>query len=338
MGLKTKEEKGMTKKPSNTDVSIIIVNYKSWRHLKNCLGALKAIQSNAFSIEVLIVDNCSNDGKLEEFSQDFPDFQFIQNTGNNGFANGCNLGASKAKGDYLFFLNPDTIAKDDAIEKLLNFAAKNRHVGIVSCHQKNANESYERTIRLFPSILTLFGFSRAIYRKINQSKIRDQYNPNNTVIYPDWVSGSVVFMSREWFQQIEGWNEDYWMYYEDIDICKRVHESNGKVALLQNVEIIHNHGGASRINVKTASITKTEVLISKHVYIKNHFKGLENFSSQLLIVLSNLVFKTVLAIVGLIFFFIPKLRLNLSIYLKLMRYYFRALVKGSWLSKRSVNY
>ncbi|MDT7833083.1 glycosyltransferase family 2 protein [Flavobacteriaceae bacterium S356] len=328
----------MTKKPSNTDVSIIIVNYKSWRHLKNCLEAFKTIQSEVFSFEIIVVDNHSNDGMLDTFSLAFPNVNFKVNIGNNGFANGCNFGAKHAQGEYLFFLNPDTIANEDAIHKLLDFARLHHTVGIVSCHQKNHNGSYEKTERLFPSLFTLFGLTRAIYKKGNQQKIQKQYDKHASMIYPDWVSGSVVFMSRKWFDQIQGWNEDYWMYYEDVDICKRVQEANGKIALLQDVEIIHNHGGASRINVKTASITKTEVLISKHVYINNHFKGIDRFLSQLLLVLSNIIFKTVLGIVGLIFFFIPKLRLILNIYLKLVKYYIKALFKGTWLSKRSLNY
>lgn len=328
----------MTTELSNIDVSIIIVNYKSWRHLQHCLEALNGIQSNAFSFEILVIDNCSNDGKLDAFIQDFPRVKFKINSGNNGFANGCNFGAKHAQGTHLFFLNPDTIANEQAILKMLEYARLNHTVGIVSCHQKNANESYEKSERLFPELITLFGWTRAIYRILNAQKIKEQYNKDSVVIFPDWVSGSVVFISRSWFDQIQGWNEDYWMYYEDVDICKRVEEANGKIALLQNVEIVHNHGGASRINVKTASITKTEVLISKHVYIQNHFTGVYRFFAQLLVVLNNLIFKTVLAVFGLIFFFIPKLRLILNIYVKLITYYVNALFRGKWLSKKSLNY
>jgi GT2 family glycosyltransferase len=328
----------MTNTSSHIDVSIIIVNYKSWRHLTNCLQALETIHSTAFSLEVVVVDNCSNDGVLEEFQARFPKVNFVVNSGNNGFANGCNLGASKAQGDYLFFLNPDTIANETAIHALFEFARKHSTVGIVSCHQKNNNGSYEKTVRIFPRVATLFGITRALYKKVQASTLQKQYSKNDEVIYPDWVSGSVVFMSRSWYDQIQGWNEDYWMYYEDVDLCKRVQNANGKIALLQHEEIIHNHGGASRINVKTTSITKTEVLISKHVYVQNHFKGIAGFFSQFLMILNTLLFKTVLALFGLIFFFIPKLRLNLNIYTKLIAYYANALIKGSWLSKKSLNY
>ncbi|QMU64707.1 MAG: glycosyltransferase [Flavobacteriaceae bacterium] len=322
---------------SNVVVSIIIVNYRSWHHLEGCLQALTVIESKQISPEIIVVDNYSADGNLTIFSDRFPRVQFIKNTGNNGFANGCNVGAKKSKGVYLLFLNPDTVANGTVIKKFIAFAKKYKNAGVVSCHQKNPNGHYEKTVRVFPNLFTLFGLTRAIYRKVYKSKIKNQYL-GEQVVCPDWVSGSVIFMSRSWYTQVKGWNEAYWMYYEDVDLCKRVQEANGDIVLLKDVEMIHNHGGASRLNIKTAAITKTEVLISKHVYISNRFRGLHNFLSQLLVIVNNLIFKTVLASFGIIFFFIPKLRLNLYIYLKLMTYYMHAVIRKTWLSKRSIKY
>lgn len=328
----------MTAKPANIDISIIIVNYKSWYHLKDCLQALKDIQTDAFSFEVVVVDNCSNDGKIDSFRKDFSEVHFVENSGNNGFANGCNFGASHAQGAYVFFLNPDTIANERALSELLAFAKAHHTVGIVSCHQKNQNGSYEKVTRFFPSIFTLFGATRALYKLFNTSRIERQYDKNTPTMYPDWVSGSVLFMSRNWFDQIQGWNEDYWMYYEDVDICKRVTIANGKIALLQNVEIIHNHGGASRINFTTASLTKTEVIISKHVYVRNHFKGIERFLLLLLLIMSTLVSKLLMALMGLVLFFIPKMKLQLYIAASVLRYYVSSMRYFTWLSPRSMNY
>lgn len=286
-----------------------------------------------FSYEIVVVDNQSNDGKLEAFQKDFSSVKFVLNSGNNGFANGCNVGAAKSKGDYLLFLNPDTIANDDAIRNMWTFAKKNPNVGITSCLQKKIKGGYEKIHRNFLSFSTLFGFFRII------KKIFSTHHPdtNFECTYTDWVSGSVVFMSREWFNQIGGWNEDYWMYYEDMDLSKRVHNANGQVALLNNVEIIHNHGGSSRINIKTASLTKTEVLISKHVFISNHMKGLEKLLSFFVLIISNLFIKILLGFSGVIFFFVPKLRLNVYLSIKMIRYYFKALATQTWLSPNSMN-
>ena len=81
------------------DISIVIVNYKSWNDLKDCLQSIITINSSKFTLETIVVDNQSNDGRLEEFKTLFPSILFIENSGNNGFANGCNLGASNAKGN-----------------------------------------------------------------------------------------------------------------------------------------------------------------------------------------------------------------------------------------------
>jgi len=314
------------------DVSIIIVNYKSWKHLKDCLDALMQVTEENFTLEVIIVDNKSDDGKLKEFSEKYTQFIFIENSGNNGFANGCNTGAIHSEGSHLLFLNPDTIATETAIDSMLKCLQKNSNYGIVSCNQLNNNGSFEDSDRIFPNTFTLFGLTRAIYRKFRKAT-----KETDTILFPNWVSGSVVFMSREWFQKVNGWNEDYWMYFEDVDISKKVRDNGGEVALLKNVNIIHNHGGASRINIKTARITKTEVIISKHVYIKNHFKGVKQFLLLLLVVLNNVIFKTILAVIGICFFFILKLKLSLYLFNELVNYYFQSLRKGSWLSKRSMN-
>ena len=323
---------GFNDESKQFDVSIIIVNYKSWKHLKNCLDALIHFKEVDFSLEVIVVDNYSNDGKLKEFSENYSQFQFIENSGNNGFANGCNLGAIQSKGAYMLFLNPDTLATESTVKEMLTCLKENSNYGIVSCNQLNNNGSFEDFDRIFPNTFTLFGLIRALYRKI-----KPQTKLENNIIFPDWVSGSVVFMSRKWFSKVCGWNEDYWMYFEDVDLSKKVRDRGGEVALLKDVNIIHNHGGASRINIKTASITKTEVVISKHVYLRNHFTGFKRKLLLFLVVLSTFTSKLIGAIVGILFFFIPKLRLGIYLFIEIIKYYYQSYKFGTWLSQKSMN-
>jgi len=325
-------------KESSVDISVIIVNYKSWKYLDKCLTSLFQFEKSLFSYEVLVVDNCSNDGYLKEYKDKFPNAQFIENTGNNGFANGCNRGAKEAKGNHLFFLNPDTIANERALFEMLTYAKENEEVGIVSCLQKNDNGFYENIVRFFPSSLTLFGATRALYKFLNYKELSNKYNGVEELAFPDWVSGSVVFINRSWFQKINGWNEDYWMYYEDVDLSKEVRNQGGDVVLLESAEIQHSHGGASRINFTTASLTKTEVIISKHVYIRNHFYGPLRIFLQLLTVISVSVSRILFGVFGLLFFFIPKMKLQLYIGARVFRYYVSSIYRSTWLSPRSMNY
>lgn len=323
---------------SDIDISVIIVNYKSWKHLHNCLKSLEEIPQNEFSFQVIIVDNNSNDNKIKAFSKKFSQFKFIVNSGNNGFSNGNNLGAYHSKGEFFLFLNPDTIVTKHALLTMLELARKNLNYGIISCSKLNIEGKAEKEIRFFPKSLTLFGISRAIYKLFNKQKISDKFNNSKDIIFPDWVSGSIIFISKNWFKIVNGWNEDYWLYLEDVDLCKRVVDANGKIALTRNTNIIHNHGGASRLNIKTAALTKSEVIISKHVYINNHFNKYTKVFTQFILFFFGMITQFLLAVVGLIFFFIPKLSVHLLLFKNLIEYYLNALLKRTWISKRAPNY
>nr|WP_314865978.1 glycosyltransferase family 2 protein [uncultured Flavobacterium sp.] len=320
------------------DISIIIVNYKSWSELNNCLQSIITIDSDRFALETIVVDNQSNDGKINEFKQLFPTISFIENSGNNGFANGCNLGASTAKGKYLFFLNPDTVINEDAVFKLWKTSCENTDYGIVSCLQTNETNGKYTEIRFFPTLFTLFGLTRVFFRIINYFNLRKKFNFHKEIVFPDWVTGAVIFISREWFASVNGWSEKYWLYFEDVDICKKIQEKNGKICLIRTANIFHKHGGATRININTKALTKTEVLISKHVYFSEHKFGIIKHLIQSLLLTSLLFEKFILAILGLIFFFIPKLKVNIFIFINLIKYYKNAISKKTWTSPRSVKY
>ena len=322
----------MSKESSNI-ISIIIVNYKSWNKLRQCLEAIKTINDVDFELETIIVDNASNDGQLNSFQKDFPNFRFIENSGNNGFANGCNLGVQNAKGNYLLFLNPDAILNKKALVNMFEYYTNNKNVGIVSCMQKH-NSGYEKSVRFFPKFQTLFGFLRSLNKKSLNQNIQE----NETVLFPDWVSGAAVFISKEWLQKVNFWNEDFWMYYEDVDLSKKVTDSGGDIVLLKNCEIVHNHGGSSRLNIQTANITKGEVIKSKHIYLQTHFTGFKLFTMQFLVVFFTLLEKIILGLISIFLLFLPKARLYFLLMISILNYYISALINQTWLSKRSMNY
>lgn len=320
------------------DISIIIVNYRGWKALDDCLESIEAIISKTFAFEAIIVDNFSNDGQFPVFKQKYSKFTFIENSGNNGFSNGCNFGASIATGNHFLFLNPDTKLTLEALETLLETAIPNPEIGILSCVQINENAVFYKQNNLFPVLGRFFGISRSLFRKLNKAKLENRFNHNNDLFYPDWVTGAVIYMSREWFNKIKGWNEDYWLYFEDVDLCKKVFDSGGKVAVTRKATIFHQHGGASRLNVKTKALTKTEVIISKHTYISNQFPTGTQIYLHSLLITGVLLEKTILSILSLFLFFIPKLKVNRLMFKNLFVYYFNALQKQTWISPRAMNY
>ena len=318
------------------DISIIIVNYRGWKDLDNCLCALELFGNEHFSMEVIVVDNCSNDGRLPDFQIRFPEFLFVLNTGNNGFSNGCNLGAASATGKYFLFMNPDIVATENAVLGLLQAIQSHHEIMILTCTQVNLNSKEEQKVRFFPSFLTLNGIMRAVYRKLKQKELHVQFSLEKEIIYPDWVSGSIVLISGENFEKLGGWDDSYWLYYEDVDLCFRAHFAGGKVALLNHVSMIHNHGGATRINYKTKALTKSEVIISLHIFLSKHYSKAQAVGLHLMVISEVLILSLIPAILGLPLFFIKKLNVYSRLYVLLIDYYLHAIVRGSWLSTRSV--
>lgn len=317
-----------------TDLSILIVSYKGWNRLVKCLESLDSFSGEKFSFEVIVVDNKSDDEMIREIEKRFNKFRFIHNQINGGYANGCNLAARNANGSYFLILNPDTVASEKEIEKLLFTAKNNPHYGIVSCKQVNEKGKECIVTGEFPRFLNLTGLQRAVFKTLKRSgkKIGGE------VSFPDWISGSVVMMSSANFIRVNGLDEDFWMYFEDVDLCRRVRNLNLEVAYCRKISIEHNHGGSSRINLKTATLTKTEVHISRHLYISKHKSGIEKVLIQVFLVINNLISLGLTAIPGVIFFFVPKLFVRTLIFMGLIKYYSGALSHLTWISPRSVNY
>ena len=318
------------------DVSIVIVNYKGWGRLGQCLNSLMVIPETQLAFDVIIVDNASNDGALEEFQTKYACFRFILNNGNYGFANGCNLGAKYAKGEHLLFLNPDTVIGVQAILGMLAKVRGSKPNSIVSCRQIRGDGSEEKPYGQFLSPFTLTGWLRAFSRLFSGSA--EVLSSEADYSSPDWISGSVVMISKAGFTKLGGWDEDFWMYFEDVDLCKRAREAGGDVILLKNVTIEHNHGGSSRINARVTTKTKTEVDISRHVYISKHEKGVRCIYMQTFLVLNNLLAGFVTAVFGVLLFFVKRMAVPTMIYLSLIKYYINALLHGTWISPRSVRH
>jgi GT2 family glycosyltransferase len=316
------------------DVSIIVVCYKGWGRLTKCLESIDAFTEKNISSEVIVVDNKSEDAAIEGIKVKFPRFRFIENEVNGGFGNGNNLGSMSATGEYLLFLNPDTVASEAAIEKLVETARKNPSYGIVSCSQVNERGKGSIATGPFPDLFNLTGFQRALFGRLRAEGRRLKEETE----FPDWVSGSVILIRRNLFNELKGFDDDFWMYFEDVDLCRRVRNIPLEIAFCWDFSIEHNHGGSSRINLKTASLTKTEVHISRHIYISKHKKGFEGIVIQTFLVINNLISGGLMAILGLLFFYIPKIYSRTLIFIRLLDYYIKSLFNLSWKTPRSVNY
>jgi len=319
------------------DLSIIIVNYKCWEDLTRCLESFNTFMPK-IRFEIIVVDNDSQDGKFNNFRQQYNSIKFIANKGNYGFSSGCNLGADNAEGEYLLFLNPDvTLTISPAIDDMFSFAKANPNIGITSCRTLNPNGKREREIAFLNPWLTI-GWLRALYKYGSSHKISNNFPENKNIWYPEWVAGSVILIKKDFFKKIGKWSESkFWMYSEDPDLCLRSKKFGKQIALLRNVEFKHSHGGSSRRNPQTTAITKSEVVTSSHVFIHTHTSGINRLALHLAVIVNTLIAWILRTIITLPFFWKDFFKANLFTLITIIKYYLSSLIRWTWKSRRLKN-
>jgi hypothetical protein len=216
------------------------------------------------------------------FQQKYKWVTWIENSKNYGFAKACNIGIENAKSKWYLFLNPDTILEPKSIHSLINYCNEKTEHRIIGIKQLNENKKNSNSYGLFLNFWSLSGLIRPLirlkkgsYKSINSKEIAN----------PDWISGSFIMIRKEDFELINGWDESYWMYYEDMDLCKRAKKINLKVSLLNNWSCIHFHGASSRKNTKIKIITKSEVIVSSHIFLEKHSQKSYKFLIHLILIL-----------------------------------------------------
>ena len=302
-----------------TNLSIVIVNYKTWSSLGLCLDSIK--KQDRIQINTIVVDNNSSDDKISEFTTKYDWVEWIENSENLGFAKANNIGASKTKSHWILFLNPDTILDENVLGPLLNFCKENDSHKLIGIKQLSDNNEHTNSFGFFLSFWTLTGMFRVISRLFRGSY---KFYNNNKISHPDWISGSFILIRRKDFDLLNGWDEDFWMYYEDMDLCKRGKTLELQVTLLNNWKCIHSHGKASRKNKKIKILSKSEVIISSHIYLEKHSNNSIKYLIHLLLIFfqaSELFIKSIFS------------KTYREILKKLLKFWFKGVFKNHWKSK-----
>ena len=306
-----------------TNLSIVIVNYKTWSSLSLCLDSIKK-QDNIL-IDVIVVDNNSDDHQISNFKIQYNWIEWVENSENLGFAKACNLGAHKSNSDWILFLNPDTILEKNCLKPLLSFCEKNDSHRLIGIKQLNENFQNTNSFGFFLSFWALTGLSRVILRLFRGS---NSYFNNNQITYPDWISGSFILLRRNDYDLLNGWDEDFWMYYEDMDLCKRANNLGLQVTLLNKWKCIHSHGKASRKSDQIKVRSKSEVIVSSHIFLEKHFNKHVKYPTHLLLI----IFQAFELIIKSIFSKNYRNILN-----NVSRFWFKGVFKNMWKSEMIVN-
>jgi hypothetical protein len=278
------------------DLSIVIVNYNVKEFLQNLLHSIEKASSN-ISKEIIIIDNASDDGSVEVIKDKFPSTKLIENKINVGFGKANNQGLEIARGEHILFINPDCIVSEDTFDKLITFFESNPNCGLAGCKILNSDGSLQLACRRsFPGPWTSFTKVTGLSGLFPNSKIFARYNltyrDENKTYEVDAVSGSFMMMRRDVYKKTGGFDEQFFMYGEDLDLCYRVQKAGYKVFYVHNTQVIHYKGEST----KRSNLDDTKLFYdAMHLFVKKH---LSSFPLVELVLRSAIGFRKLFAFIG----------------------------------------
>jgi GT2 family glycosyltransferase len=246
------------------NVSIIIVNWNSKDFTKNCIRSIPPPPPDT-KLQIIVVDGGSFDGCSEMISNNFPKVQFIQSPNNIGFAKCNNLGARFATGEFIFFLNPDTILYPNFFPAILSAIQKHPSFGIFGAKLLNPDKSFQKgSIHTLPKPVSSAFQSTFLYNYFNL-EIKNDTRP----LRVQAVGGAFMAIRREIFKQVGGFSPFYFMYAEDMDLCYKVSKLNLPIFHVPQATMIHFGGESSSQLKSTFSNLMTKEALCIY-FSKNH--------------------------------------------------------------------
>lgn len=229
------------------DLSIVIVNWKVKDLLRRCLASVYA-QTQGINFEVCVVDNDSKDGSVEMVLREFPQATLIANNRNVGFAAGNNPAIARASGDFVVLLNPDTEIADNALAKMVDFMRRTPQAGICGPRLRNTDGSIQRSVRHFPTCTSQLLICLKLHHAVPHAKTLKTYfaeDMDYSKAQPvDQVMGAAFMIRRSVLDAIGLLDERFFIWFEEVDFCKRAVDAGFQVWYTPDASIIH-HGGES---------------------------------------------------------------------------------------------
>ncbi|MDE3223995.1 MAG: glycosyltransferase family 2 protein, partial [Nitrospirota bacterium] len=259
-------------------LSIIIVSFNTKVLLAQCLASIRRYPPPV-SFETIVADNASADGSPEMVEADFPDVRLIRTGANLGFGAANNRGVHVSKGAVLLFLNSDTELLPEAVGPLLDRLDAKASVGIVGPTEQDAAGVPYPTICPAPDLwyllLTHTGLRHRWYRNAWINPYRqywEQAFATNQPLVVDWVSGASLMVRRAVLDQVGGFDEGYFMYMEETDLCTRARKSGWLIEYVPKGRLVH-YGGGSGDKVKGGLLTLSSVVSEIRYFHKHRSAG-----------------------------------------------------------------
>lgn len=241
------------------DLSIIIVNYNTCRLLDECLASLQTAVSPPNGLEIIVVDNASTDGSQAMVREKYPTVRLLASTENRGFSAANNLGAAQANGRALLFLNSDTVLSEKALIQPFTYLDAHENAGAITVRLVYpTGERDPDNHRGFPtpwnSLCHFSGLGKLFPNSSTFNGYFQSYADFDQTHAVPVIAGSFMMMPRKVFDQLGGWDETYFFYGEDIDICYRIQQIGYEIIYYPHVDVLHYKGASSGLRKESASI------------------------------------------------------------------------------------
>ncbi len=279
-------------------VSVLIVSYNVKQYIIHCIDSINK-SDYAGQIEIIVVDNNSFDGSLDEIKSKMKSVICIQNDVNVGFGKAINQTARIASGEYYLILNPDTIIEESTISTFINYLEKDNTIGMIGPKIVNSDGSLQKgSKRSFPTISVALPKLIGLDKLFPNSKWAGRYNLNylnpDEIHKVDAISGSCMFIRSELFNKIGGFDEQFFMYGEDLDLCYQVHKLGFEVHYLPTTQIMHYQGES----VKSAPYDSLNAFYQAMIlFSEKHFSKSRSILSKLVIRL-GIYFRKLISIIN----------------------------------------
>ncbi|MBP6430248.1 MAG: glycosyltransferase family 2 protein [Ferruginibacter sp.] len=255
-------------------LSVIIVNYNVKHFLEQCLQSVLLATKNITS-EIFVVDNNSTDGSKTYFENNFTQVQFIWLNENVGFAKANNIAVAKATGEYILFLNPDTIIAEDCLEKVIAFAKSTEAVGAVGVKMIDGSGRFlKESKRAFPSpsisLFKILGLATLFPTSSTFAKYHLGHLSSNQIHEVDVLAGAFMLIPQTILNKVGSFDEDFFMYGEDVDLSYRIQKAGYKNYYFAQTTIIHFKGEST----KKGSLNYVRLFYkAMNQFVHKHYKG-----------------------------------------------------------------
>ncbi len=229
------------------DLSIVIVSWNVRELLRDCLASIDANRAG-LALDVIVVDGASHDGSADMVREAFPWVRLVACDENVGFPRGNNIGMEMALGRDVLLLNPDTVVLDDALAKMVTFLNANPDVGAVGCQLLYPDGRIQSSRRRFPSVMTGLFESTWLQPLAPKRVLADYYVEDladDETGDVDWVMGACIMVPHRVLDEVGGMDEDYFMYSEELDWCRRIRDAGYRVVYLPTAQVVHVEGASS---------------------------------------------------------------------------------------------